>query len=85
MPYQINRHADNMLWVTIEGHMPMEYVENYFQEMWPTLDDCPHPTDILVDGRLMHNSAAARASAPSRSPTTRTWVTSPLWWMPSTC
>ncbi|MEI7644734.1 MAG: hypothetical protein WCJ55_10680 [Chloroflexales bacterium] len=57
MPYQINRHAHNMLWVTIQGYMPMEHVENYFQEMWRTLDDCPHPTDILVDGRLMQNSS----------------------------
>lgn len=57
MPYQINRHTHNMLWVILQGHMPMEHAEHYFQEMWRTLDGCPRPTDLLVDGRHMHSAS----------------------------
>ncbi|WP_255604189.1 hypothetical protein [Oscillochloris sp. ZM17-4] len=56
MPYQINRHAHNMLWVTMQGHMAMDHAERYFQDMWRTLDDCPRPTDLIVDGRLMQGA-----------------------------
>jgi hypothetical protein len=63
MPYQINRHAHNMLWVTMQGHLAMDHAEGYFQEMWRTLDGCPRPTDLLIDGRHMqsaNNSARQR-------------------------
>jgi hypothetical protein len=63
MSYQINRHTHNMLWVTMQGHMAMDHAEHYFQEMWQTLDGCPRPTDLLVDGRHMQgasNSARQR-------------------------
>jgi hypothetical protein len=71
MPYQINRHTHNMLWVTLQGHMPMDHAESYFQEMWRTLDGCPRPTDVLVDGRHMHsasNSARQRTEQIAHHP-----------------
>jgi hypothetical protein len=56
MPYQINRHAHNLLLVTMQGHMAMEHAESYFQDLWRTLDGCPRPTDLLVDGRHMQSA-----------------------------
>jgi hypothetical protein len=56
MRYQIDRHTHDMLWVTMQGHMAMEHAERYFQEIWRTLDGCPRPTDLLVDGRQMQSA-----------------------------
>jgi hypothetical protein len=56
MLYQIDRHAHDMLWVKMQGHMAMDHAERYFQEMWRTLDGCPRPTDLLVDGRQMQSA-----------------------------
>lgn len=61
MPYQIDRHAHDMLWVTIHGYLAMDHAERYFQEMWRTLNECPRPTDLLVDGRhISGGSGGAR-------------------------
>jgi hypothetical protein len=51
MPYMIQRHAHNLLWVTMHGHLVIDQAEAYFREMWQLLDGCPRPTDLLVDGR----------------------------------
>lgn len=61
MPYQIDRHAHDMLWVTLHGYLAMDHAEHYFQEMWRTLDGCPRPTNLLVDGRhIQGGSHSAR-------------------------
>lgn len=51
MPYRITRHADDLLWVVMEGHLSLDHADAYFHELWGTLDGCPNPTDLLVDGR----------------------------------
>lgn len=57
--YEINRHAHDLVLVRLQGHMAMEHAERYFQEIWRTLDTCPRPTDILVDGRGMESAHTA--------------------------
>lgn len=56
MLYKIERHAHDLVWVTMQGHMAMEHAERYFQEIWRTFDGCPRPTDLLVDGRQMQSA-----------------------------
>ncbi len=64
MLYQIVRHESDLLWVVMRGHMEMHHADAFFQDIWGRLDDSPHPTDLLVDGREMHsaNYAARRRS-----------------------
>lgn len=51
MPYQIARHAEHLLWVTMHGHLSLDQAQAYYREMWALLDSCAGPTDLLVDGR----------------------------------
>lgn len=53
MPYRITRHGDDLVWVTLEGHLSRDHAENYYAEMWSLLEACPMPTDLLVDGRYI--------------------------------
>lgn len=57
MPYSINRHAEHLLWVVIDGHLALHHAEGYFNEMWDLLDTSPAPTDLLVDGRRIAGAA----------------------------
>lgn len=56
MPYEIVRHTTALVWVTIHGKLTMQHAEQYLSEMWQTLDRCPRPTDLLVDGRRIEDS-----------------------------
>lgn len=56
MPYQIQRHSDTLVRVTMHGHMGLEQAEVYCSEIWALLDSCPRPTDLLVDGRRMQGA-----------------------------
>lgn len=61
MPYEIDRHMHDMLWVKIHGYLAMDHAESYLQELWRTMNDCPRPTDLLVDGRhISGGSGGAR-------------------------
>lgn len=53
MPYRITRHADDLVWVVMEGHLSLDHAEAYFHELWGLLDICPRPTDLLFDGRFV--------------------------------
>lgn len=59
MPYQFKLHAPDLLWVVMHGHMELEHAEAYYYDIWQTLDSCPHPTDLLVDGRGLHSATFA--------------------------
>ncbi|WP_129629725.1 STAS/SEC14 domain-containing protein [Candidatus Oscillochloris fontis] len=59
MLYKIDRHAHDLVWVTMQGHLAMEHAERYIQEIWRTLNECPRPTDLLVDGRMMQSAHTA--------------------------
>jgi hypothetical protein len=56
MPYQISRPAEAMLRVHMDGHIDMRQANAYFEEIWATLNGCPRPTDLLVDGRQMQSA-----------------------------
>lgn len=51
MPYRIRRRAHDLIWVVMEEHVHLAEAERYYHEMWRLLDQCPKPTDLLVDGR----------------------------------
>jgi hypothetical protein len=53
MPYRITRHAEDLVWVVMEGHLSLDHAEAYFHELWGLLDTCPRPTDLLFDGRFV--------------------------------
>lgn len=57
MPYQFKLHTPNLLWIVVHGTMELEHAEHYFHDIWLTLDGCPCPTDMLVDGRDLHSTS----------------------------
>lgn len=57
MPYSINRCAEHLVWVVLEGHLALNHAERYFSEMWDLLDTTTAPTDLLVDGRQIVGAA----------------------------
>ncbi|MCU0490377.1 MAG: hypothetical protein MUD01_02120 [Chloroflexaceae bacterium] len=57
MSYSITRHADDLLWVEVHGHMDTGQAEAYYGEVWQTLDGCPRPTHMLLDGRGLHSAS----------------------------
>ena len=59
MPYAITRHDETLLWVVMEGQLTLSHAEEYYQELWLTLDRSPSPTDLLVDGRRMGSASMA--------------------------
>lgn len=59
MPYSFRLHAPDLLWVVGHGHLELDQAELYFQEVWRTLDGCPCPTDLLVDGRAIRSATGA--------------------------
>lgn len=59
MPYRITRHADDLIWVVMEGHLTLAHAEVYFHELWGLLDRCPHPTDLLLDGRAFGGASSS--------------------------
>lgn len=57
MPYSITRHADDLVWVEMDGHLALQQAECYFLEMWSLLDMSEQPLDLLVDGRRIAGAA----------------------------
>jgi hypothetical protein len=57
MPYSITRHAEDLIWVEMDGHLALPQAECYFVEMWSILDESAHPLDLLVDGRRIAGAA----------------------------
>jgi hypothetical protein len=57
MPYSITRHADDLVWVEMDGHLALQQAECYFLEMWSLLDMSKQPLDLLVDGRRIAGAA----------------------------
>jgi hypothetical protein len=57
MPYSITRHAEDLIWVEMEGHLALHHAECYFVEMWSILDAAVQPLDLLVDGRRIAGAA----------------------------
>lgn len=53
MPYAITRHADDLLWVVMDGQLSLAQADDYFHELWAALNGSPNPTDLLVDGRCI--------------------------------
>lgn len=57
MPYSITRHAEDLVWVEMDGHLALQQAECYFLEMWSLLDMSTQPLDLLVDGRRIAGAA----------------------------
>lgn len=51
MPYQLTMRAPDLLWVVIHGRFERTTAEKYYHDAWGMLNDCPRPTDLLLDGR----------------------------------
>ncbi len=51
MPYHLILHTPDTLYASLQGPIEIETATALVQDIWQMLDDCGHPTQILLDGR----------------------------------